>query len=162
VKTIVIGMGNPVLSDDGVGLEIAQQLAERLRGRDNIDVIQMYGGGIALMEAMAGYHRAVIVDAIVTGRRPGTISLPDPTALWNTRHIHSTHDTNLPLALEFGKAAGLQLPADIRVWAVEAADVETVREGLSPVVERAVPAAVAGILAELDDRAPARFAAEKP
>ncbi|MGA2590957.1 MAG: hydrogenase maturation protease [Bryobacteraceae bacterium] len=147
MKTIIVGIGNPVLSDDGVGLEIARRLAGRLAGRDDVDVVQMYGGGLRLMEALAGYQQAIVIDAIVTGGPPGTIHGSNPGTLWTGRHIHSTHDANLPMALDLGRAAGLSLPAEIRIWAVEAADVETVREGLSPMVEEAVPAVVERVVA---------------
>jgi hydrogenase maturation protease len=165
MNTIVIGLGNPVLSDDGAGLEVARRVAARLKAqrgalsraaiekgtsktRRDVTVVEVYGGGIRLMEAMAGYDCAVIADAMVTGARPGTIARLDPTALGTARHLDSTHDASLAVALELGKAAGMRLPGDIRIWAVEAADVQTVREGLSPAVEQAVFRMVEGILAE--------------
>ena len=68
-----------------------------------------------------------------------------------TRTADSTHDTSLRLALELGRAAGLDLPEDVRIWAVEAADVETFSERLTPAVERAVPLVVEQVLRDLDE-----------
>ena len=140
METIVIGLGNPVLSDDGVGLRVVQWLSQRLRGVQGIQVRELYSGGIQLMEAMASFDRAVIVDAIVTeGGTPGTVYSPPVSDLFATRNIHSTHDANLAVALELGRLAGLRLPSEIRIWAVEAGDVTTFSERLSVDVERAVP-----------------------
>ena len=74
MDTIIIGLGNPVLADDGVGLKIVACLAKRLRGQPGVAVTQLCCGGINLMEAMAGHDRAVIIDAITGGGgKPGTV-----------------------------------------------------------------------------------------
>ena len=84
------------------------------------------------MEAMAGYDRAIVIDAMVSGGRPGTIYRLGLEDLPKTRNTDSTHDASLPVALELGRRPGLQLPGDVRIWAVEAADVETFGERLTP------------------------------
>ena len=140
MKTVVIGLGNPVLADDGVGLQAVRRLAPYLEGVPGIQVCELYSGGIRLMEAMAGFDRAVVIDAILTeGRRPGTVYLPSVGDLLATRNAHSTHDGSLAVALELGRLAGLRLPSEIRIWAVEARDVTSFSERLTADVERAVP-----------------------
>jgi hydrogenase maturation protease len=147
VETVVIGLGNPVLTDDGVGLRVVQHLARRLRGVPGIQVRELYSGGIRLMEAMAGFDQAVIVDAIVTeGGRPGTVYSPAVHDLFETRNTHSTHDGSLAVALEFGRLAGLRLPSKIRIWAIEARDVTSFSEQLTGDVERAVPVVINGVM----------------
>ena len=91
------------------------------------------------MEAMAGYDRAIVIDAMVSGGRPGTIYVLGPEDLARTRNAHSTHDGEPGAALELGRLAGLRLPAEIRIFAIEAEDVERFGESLTPAVERAVP-----------------------
>lgn len=143
VETVVIGLGNPVLTDDSAGLQVVRRLARRLEGVPGIQVRELYFGGIRLMEAMAGFDRAVIVDAILTeGGRPGTVYSPAMHDLLQTRNTHSTHDGSLATALELGRLAGLRLPGEIRVWAIEARDVTSFSERLTRDVERAVPAVV--------------------
>jgi len=147
VETVVIGIGNPVLRDDGVGPRVARGLTQRLRGVPGIQVRELYSGGIRLMEALAGFERAVIVDAIVTpGGQPGTVYSPDLCDLFETRNTHSTHDANLAVALEFGRLAGLRLPSEIRIWAVEARDVTSFSEDLTADVERAVPVVIGDVM----------------
>lgn len=150
MATILIGMGNPVLTDDSVGLKIAQRVASLLASSNGVSVRELYSGGINLMEALAGYDRALIVDAMCTpGAKPGTICSPTVNELFHTRNTCSTHDGNLGVALELGKLAGLRLPAEIRIWGVEAADVTSFGEQLTRDVEAAVPRVVEQVMCEL-------------
>jgi hydrogenase maturation protease len=152
--TVIIGLGNPVLTDDGVGLRIARELGRRLAGRSGVTTVELYSGGMWLMEAMAGHERAIVIDAIAGAGVPGAIHRLGPGDLPQTRTVDSTHDAGLPVALELGRSAGLQLPQDVQIWAVEAADVETFGERLTPAVERAVPLVVERVLRDLDEPSP--------
>lgn len=157
MDTIIIGVGNPVLTDDSVGLKIADCLRDRLRGRPGVAVTQLCCGGMNLMEAMAGHDRAIIIDAITGGGgSPGTVYALDPGGLSQSRNTWSSHDATLPVAMELGAAAGLRLPADIRIWAVEADDVWTFGENLTPKVRRAVARVVEDVVRELESRPPCR------
>jgi hydrogenase maturation protease len=151
VRTIVIGIGNPVLHDDSVGLKVAGLLREELRDSRHVAVTELHAGGIRLMEAMAGYDRAILVDAIQTeGGKPGSIYALEPADLARTRNIHSTHDGSLAVALELGRVAGIRLPSEIRIWAVEAGDVESFSESLTEEVARAVPRVVESVIGHLE------------
>ena len=81
MKTLVVGLGNPVLTDDGVGWHVLERVRERLAGRADIVFEPVCRGGLSLMETMVGYDRAVIVDAILTGAPPGTIMRLEPDAI---------------------------------------------------------------------------------
>ncbi len=149
-KTIIIGLGNPIVSDDSVGIRVSRELRERLNGHDGIDIAEAYAGGIRLMDVMVGYEKAIIVDAMVTGNgRPGTIHSLSLSDLISTRNIVSTHDTNLSTALEMGKMLGLHLPHEIEIWGIEAMDVETFSEELTEDVAKAVPVVVQRIVDDL-------------
>jgi hydrogenase maturation protease len=148
VKTIIIGLGNPILSDDSVGIKVARILQERLK--DGIDIIEAYAGGMRLMDAMVGYDRAFIVDAMVTeDSMPGAIRSLCLSDLISTRNMLCAHDMNLATAIEMGKMLGLHLPSEIRIWGIEAADVETFSEELTEDVAKAVPAVIEKIMYEL-------------
>ena len=151
---IIIGIGNPVLGDDSVGLKIADCLKDRLRGRPGVAVTQLCCGGISLMEAMAGHDRAIIIDAMTGGGgQPGTVYTFDRAGLFQTRNTWSSHDASLPVAMELGVAVGLRLPVDVRIWAVEAEDVSTFSEHLTPDVQRAVPLVVEDVVRDLESGA---------
>jgi len=147
MATILIGMGNPVLTDDAVGLKIVRRVGRLMPG---ITIRELYSGGISLVEAMTGFDRALIVDAMSTpGGQPGAIHFPTIDGMFHTRNTCSTHDANLGVALELGRLAGLHLPREIRIWGVEPADVTSFGERLTSAVERAVPAVVEQVMCEL-------------
>jgi hydrogenase maturation protease len=147
--TIIIGMGNAVRRDDSVGLRVARELSRLLAGDTGVATAELPCGGMQLVETMVGYDRAIVIDAMLGGAIPGTFRAFDPEELPNTRTTNSTHDGSLQMALEFGRAIGLRLPGRIRIWAVEAGDVETLGETLTPPVERAVPLVVRDVMREL-------------
>ena len=149
-RTVIIGLGSPLLSDDRVGLCVAQQLAVRLAGRVDVEVREDYRGGLDLMESLAGFGRAIIVDAIITGAEPGTIHRLSPEDI-PTQKTATAHDVNLPTALELGRRMGVALPpADaVVLFGIEAADVLTFAEQCTPAVEAAIPRVIEMVLAEL-------------
>lgn len=151
MKTLILGLGNPLLKDDSVGLRVVQILRETLPENDSLEISEDYWGGLRLMERMVGYDRAVIVDAILTGSKPGTIHVLSPEDV-PTQRSASAHDVNLPTALALGRQAGAHLPdsQDILLIGIEAADVQTFDEDLSPEVEAALPDAVNAVLYALE------------
>ena len=151
MKTLILGLGNPLITDDSVGLRVAAELRRILAGRPGVDVDEDYWGGLRLMERMAGYDRAIIVDAIATGAPPGTIHHLAPGSM-ATQRSASAHDVNLPTALALGRQAGLQLPADelILLVGIEAEDILTFGERCTPAVEAAIGPAVRDVLDALD------------
>jgi len=154
MKTLILGLGNPLVTDDSVGLRVAAALRPLLAGRSDVEVAEDYWGGLRLMERLVGYDRAIIVDAIRTGDPPGTIHHLAPDAI-PTQRSASVHDVNLPTALEFGRQAGLCLPknGDILLVGIEVEDILTFGEVCTPAVQAAVAPAVQEILRILNDMA---------
>ncbi len=152
MKTLVLGLGNPILRDDSVGLRVAQEVERLIPTSPDIEVGLDYWGGLRLMERMIGFDRAIIIDAICTGASPGTIHLLNPDDI-PTQRSSSAHDVNLTTALELGYQAGAHLPAvkDILLIGVEAADVQTFDESLTAEVENALPAAVEAVMNALSN-----------
>jgi hydrogenase maturation protease len=150
MRTLILGLGNPLLRDDSVGLHVAKELRRRINGDPDIEIAEDYWGGLRLMERMIGFDRAIIIDAICTGAEPGTIHVLSPFDL-PTQRSASAHDVNLPTALEFGRQAGAKLPPpnEITLVGIEAADVQTFDETLSPEVERACPQVLEFVLSKL-------------
>lgn len=143
-KTIVVGLGNPLLGDDSVGLRVAEQAAPRAREL-GAEVDTLAAGGLRLMEALVGYRRAIIVDAIHLNDAPvGTVRCFPLDALENTfvGHLGSEHETNLHMALEMGRMLGAELPEEVLVVAIESPYVYDFNEELTPPVAAAVPQAI--------------------
>ena len=148
--TVVVGLGNPILGDDAVGLHVAQALRAELDGVAGVEIRELHAGGMRLMDAIAGFERAVIVDAMCTGAlRAGSVRRLEVNQLGQARNLASTHDTDLATALELGRTLGLPMPSEVTVFGIEALEVETFGEFLSPDVRRAVPEAVRLIAREL-------------
>lgn len=153
-RTLLLGMGNPILCDDAVGIRLASALAARLGPRAGLDVLEECSvGGLNLVDVMAGYDRVVVMDSIVTqGGVPGTWYRFDARALRETLNLRNVHDTNFATALELGRTMGTHLPPDeeIHVFAVEVADTATFSETMSDELEAAFPELVEEIGAEVD------------
>ena len=151
MKTLVIGLGNPLIADDSVGLKVIDHLRPQLLGRSDIEIDEDYWGGLRLMERMIDYDRAVVIDAICTGAEPGTIHLLEVTDI-PTQKTNSAHDLTLRMALTVGRQAGAKLPEDdsIRLIGIEAKDVLTFDESCTPEVEAAIPHAVEKVLEVLE------------
>ena len=155
-KTLILGLGNPILSDDGVGFRVAEELKGRLDEQD-VTVLETSMSGLSLLDLLAGYDRSIIVDAIQTaGGKAGQIYRLTPDMFDATQHAASPHDVNFATALGFGKRLGLTLPRDIIIFAVEATDLSTISEECTPEVRRAIPVCVEMIVRELNSRLPQR------
>ena len=165
-KTLIIGLGNPILGDDGVGWKVAETVKERLNTEtyfrlpvrptgskaihylSSVEVDCLSLGGLSLMERLLGYERAIIVDSMETGQDPvGSVrtfslaSLSDPLA----GHSSSAHDTSLITALKTAESLGADIPKRVDIVAVEARNVYDFSEELSPPVAAAVPEAVQAV-----------------
>ena len=148
MRTLVLGLGNPLLGDDAVGLKVAALVRERLDGAPGVDVEEEEAGGLRLMERMAGYDRAVLVDAAVTGGAPGEVRRLVPEDL-PTQRTAAAHGIDLSRALALGRQLGYPMPEEVRIVAIEAASVLEFREDMTPAVAAAVEPAVAAVLEEL-------------
>lgn len=150
-KTLVLGLGNPLVTDDSVGLRVVAELKAHLADRADIEIGEDYWGGLRLMERMVGYDRAIVIDAIVTGAPPGTIHRLYPASI-PTQRSASAHDVTLPTALALGRQTGAHLPPDeaILLVGIEAEDILTFGDACTPAVQAAIPLAVQEVLEALD------------
>ncbi len=151
MKTLIMGLGNPILGDDGAGWQTVEALKLRLEGegRPDIHVECASLGGLALMERLAGYGRVILVDSMQTGSAaPGAVSVFHLESLRDPMlgHSASAHDASLLTALQAGRKMGMDLPETVLVVAIEAAAVYEFSEELSPAVSEAVPIAVQAVM----------------
>jgi hydrogenase maturation protease len=148
-KTIVLGLGNPILTDDGAGYHVATALKTGIEALD-VDIHEASIAGLDFLDLLTGYDRAIIIDAIQTEKgTPGQIYRLETDALANTRHSGTPHDINLATALELGKRLGLPLPPYITLFAIEARDVVSFGEQCTPEVNKAISTCVEMVTGEL-------------
>jgi len=172
-RTIVIGLGNPLLGDDGVGWRVADRVEELLRARSagagstgstgsaaggvttangatgDVEVERLGVGGLALMERLTGFDAAVFVDAAEFRDRPiGEVRARPLAELeeYGPGHLDSAHDASLTAALALGHRLGAHLPARIEVVTIQVRSNDVFGDELSPEVAAAVPAAVAVVM----------------
>jgi len=149
-NTLILGMGNPLLCDDGVGLRVAAELRARINQPDT-DVMETGIAGLALLDLLVGYDRAIIIDAIqTTDGKPGQIYKLDAKAFDSARRVVSPHDIDFSTALEFGSKLGLSMPTRVTIFAIETSDVSTFSEECTPQVQKAIPKCVRMIVRELE------------
>jgi len=107
MKTLILGLGNPILSDDSIGLRVAKELETRLN-RPDVTVMETSVAGLDFLELLVGYDQAIIVDAIQTqGGKIGQVYRFEPEALDNTRYASTPHNVNFATALELGNRLNL-------------------------------------------------------
>ncbi len=149
MKTLILGLGNPLLTDDSVGLRVAQELENKL-SQPEVTVLQSTASGLDLLDLVIGFDRLIIIDAIQTKKgKAGQIYRLEIPDLDFSRHVACPHDVNLATALELGKRLGLAVPREVVIFAIEVVEVATFSEECTPEVEQAIPLATEMVLGEL-------------
>ncbi len=154
-KTLVLGMGNPILCDDAVGLRLAAEFRARSTACPGlVTILECTVGGLNLLDVVAGFDRLIVLDSIKTvGGAPGNWYHFRGSSLQETMNLSNVHDANFATTLELGRRMGIKLPTDddIHVFAVEVSDNLSFAESLTPELEEALPQLVPEILAEVCD-----------
>jgi hydrogenase maturation protease len=152
---LVLCLGNDILRDDGVGWAIADELERSQVSRrasspeprapnpePRVFVKRSALSGFYLLDELTGWDRALVVDAVRTGRHPPGTVLSFPFEALGTEEGPSPHAVGLPTVIRLGRQSGVPLPSWIHIVAIEAEDMESFVEGLTPAVGAAVPDAV--------------------
>jgi hydrogenase maturation protease len=146
MNTRIIGLGNSILTDDGVGIYAARELSRRLAEaglHTGVDILESEVAGFALMELIAGWKQVILIDSIqFDGLKPGTVVRIEPDDLHTSLRIRSVHDINLPTVLELGRRLGLEMPSNLIIFGIQAEDPFTLGESLTDAAERGMNEAV--------------------
>lgn len=141
-ETIVIGIGNPIASDDGAGVRAVRELKTRLAD-SRVRVVECERGGLDLLDHLLGLRGALLVDASRTGcRASGAVEVFTLSSPYAPDPSPSLHTIDLAGVLAFGEAMAMPLPREVHVVTVEAEDIETFCESCTPAVAAAIPEAV--------------------
>jgi len=148
---LVLGLGNDLVADDGFGPVVARECRCHLGDRGDVAVEEGSVAGLRLLDLLSGYRRVLILDVVQTGRvPPGTLlewPLPQSARAWT---LGGSHQCDLLTTLALGRSLGFALPEEVALLVAEAADLQTVREELTPEVAAAVPRARALVADWLD------------
>jgi len=136
---LVLGVGNPIMGDDGVGIHTVRMLKKRVRPRVGLEFKELGVGGMRLVEEFLGYDEVVLVDSYASeDAEPGRIREFAPEQFEDTVHTSSPHGTNFASAIKLYKTLQPQkIPKRIRIFTVDINKTETFSDKLSSQVERA-------------------------
>ena len=145
---LILGLGNPLQADDGIGCRVAQAL-ERLILRDDVEVMDGGTPGVGLLNLFEGRRRVIIVDAAEMGRPPGEVVCfrPKDVTLTGSVQRFSLHRSGVADALALAHELKMPLP-EISVLGVQPAYVEW-GENLSPQVQAALPQVIEAVLQQV-------------
>lgn len=149
MKTLVIGLGNTILSDDGAGIIIAREMAKRLKaGNIEADVVELSCGGFRLMDFLTGYEKIVMIDIIHDEKGEAGICRKIDPSVEKPFHLRSSHGLGFFEALTLARQTGLLTAEEISVYAVTAENISEFSENIDPVIIGKVPGIVENIIAE--------------
>ena len=137
-RILVAGVGNVLRGDDGFGPAVTELLGHLPAGAE---VVETGTGGVALLqELMVGCAGLVLVDAVDRGAAPGTVFVLEPE-VGEGVHVPDVHLANPDRVLSMAKTMGY-LPDRVRIIGCQPEEMDELCQGLSPVVQRALPYAV--------------------
>ena len=138
-KILVLGIGNDILTDDGIGPKLVEDL--KMSGHPgHVKFQHAFVGGLEILEVIQGYEKVIFIDAIITkGGIPGTVYHFKPEDFRETLHLSNLHDVNFLTSLELGKRMNMPLPADIHIIAVEVVEDRIFSDHFSPEIEKLYP-----------------------
>ena len=151
-EILVLGVGNPILSDDGVGIHVVTELEKNYSNISNIEFDELSTGGLSLAERFIGYKKVIMVDAIVIeNQKPGEVHRLTIDDFKKTKHMYCAHDCNLATAYDIlVKELGPEnLPDEVIIIGIEVERYDSFSEELTESATKAVPKAVAMVEKEL-------------
>lgn len=140
--TLILGLGNDLLGDDGIGLRIVRELRHRLASGADVDLVESPEMGLALLDHIVGYQRLVLVDAVKTGRVPAGTVHELPLQDVDTLPLMAPHFFGIGEIMLLGQELKLPMPQEVLIRAIEVEDPFTIREALSPTLQAALPSLI--------------------
>jgi hydrogenase maturation protease len=144
-RITVMGIGNPLVKDEGVGVRVIEMMMSTLRFPDNVTLVDAGTMGMGILNLFQACDYLLVIDAVDgTGEPAGTVVRMSPEDLAPNQIKHSMHDMRLVDVLEAAMLMGTQPKADC--LGIQILDMDGIAIGLSEPVEAAVPGAVAAAL----------------
>jgi len=151
MKTIILGIGNPILKNDGVGIHVAEELRKQIN-RPDVTIDKAYTGGMNLLDMIVDHDRAILIDAVkLADRKPGDVDLLPINEL-SAFHTCNPHDVSLPQAINLAKKLGEdRIPDNISLVGINIGELSCeFGEELSSEIAKAVPKAVEMVKKEVE------------
>jgi len=137
-RALVLGLGNPIMGDDGVGIVVVRMLKQKISSRSNLEFKELSVGGIRLIEEMLGYETVFIIDSFDSKETSGQIHEFSPEQFKQSQYESSPHTTNFATALDlYKKLEPDRVPSSIRIFTIDIDSHFTFSDKLSPRVQTA-------------------------
>lgn len=148
---VVLGLGNPLMADEGIGVDLVGRLSQEAARYTDVDFIDAGTGGMAVLHLIEGRQKAILIDCAYMDEAPGTIRrfTPDEVRSRKVLAHQSLHEADLLRILQLAEQLG-QLPEQVVLFGIQPEAVEP-RQGLSDVLLEALEHYVAEIRSELND-----------
>lgn len=147
MKTLILGLGNDILSDDSCGLAAAEKLYEKVRSRDVEHIGASYAGW-RLLDLLTGFDKVIIIDTIVREDvAPGECVRIDQSRI-NSAHLANSHGLGLLEALEMSRSLGNKMPDDIAIYAIGVKNPYEFGSNMSQEIECRIPGIIESIIKE--------------
>jgi len=149
-STVVLGLGNPLMADEGIGVYLIERLAESGEELEDVDFIDAGTGGLSVLHSMAGRRKAIFVDCAYMGDQAGAIRRFTPEDVKSVKVLahQSLHEADLLRIIAMARQIG-QAPEQIVIFGVQPERVEP-GLGLSPALLARIDEYLAILRRELD------------
>jgi hydrogenase maturation protease len=145
----IIGVGNLLVADDGVGIRVVQML-QGILADDRVQCVESERGGLDVLEYLEGTERGIVIDAAMTGRRPpGNVTRFLLRRPFVPGRYPSLHALSIDAVLSLGESAAMDLPEEVALYAIEAVDIEHFGRGCTSPIAAAIPLVVSMVLEDL-------------
>lgn len=147
-RTLVMGVGNPLMGDEGVGPRIVEFLLSHFEIPEGLQIVDAGTMGFTILNLFGEADRVLVVDAVDgTEHPPGTVLLLTPEDMAPNQVLHSLHDTRLTDVLDAARLVNIE--PEVTCIGVQVEQIVQWELELSPVVEAAVPAACEAVVEHL-------------
>lgn len=144
-RTLVMGVGNPLMGDEGVGPRVVEWLRSRFEFGGDVDVVDAGTMGFTILNLFEAVDRVLVIDAVDgSGHPPGTVLLLSPEDMAPNQVLHSLHDLRLTDVLDAARLVGMD--PEVTCIGVQVERIVQWQVELAPVVEASIePAARAAL-----------------
>jgi hydrogenase maturation protease len=147
--TVVLGLGNLLMSDEGVGCVLINQFIAQSDKYPSVEFIDAGTGGMSILHLIAGREKAVLIDCAYMGTKPGTIKKFKPDEVESLKKLahHSLHEADMLKVIELAKQLD-QCPQEVVIFGIQPGKVEA-GQGLSETLTAKMNDYIAAVSREL-------------
>ncbi|MFC1780710.1 hydrogenase maturation protease [Planctomycetota bacterium] len=148
--TVVLGLGNPLMADEGIGGYLIDCLSKLTKKFPLVDFVDAGTPGLKLLYLFEGRHKALIIDCADMGQEPGTIRKFGPEQVKSVKELthQSLHEQDLITIIEMARKLD-QCPPEIVIFGIQP-EIVSLKKKLSPVLVDRIDDYISLICRELE------------